>query len=55
MYLHLFCFCFRLNLYRTATTAEMIMIIATECPDLEYINLGSCFYIKDYDRVTTTL
>uniref|UniRef100_T1ITN6 F-box domain-containing protein n=1 Tax=Strigamia maritima TaxID=126957 RepID=T1ITN6_STRMM len=45
----------QLNLYRTTIDVQSIVSIARNCPALEYLNLGSCMGINNFDDVVIEL
>jgi Leucine-rich repeat (LRR) protein len=45
----------RLNLYRTAIGTESAVAIVRACTALRSLNLGSCVYISDFDRLIDEL
>lgn len=46
-------FCRRLKLYMTSVDDHCVIAIARGCSQLQYLNLGSCHYISNYDEVST--
>ena len=46
-----FQFVFRLNLFMTSADDHCVIAIARACSKLQYLNLGSCNKISNYDEV----
>ena len=36
-----------INLSNTAISDDTLLVLQTNCPDLEHVNISSCIYVKD--------